>query len=138
MCFLGRVKEQFKTTKGEYVAPAPIEDKILGHHKIEMACIVGAGMNQPICLLNLSEQGQSEFSENPKPILEDLSKFIDQVNQNLLNHEKLNKFVVVKESWQPDNGFLTPTLKIKRHVVEKHYGEHFDDWFEQKEKAISG
>ncbi len=136
LSIIGRVKEQFKTTKGEYIAPAPIEEKILGHNKIEMACIVGSGMAQPLCLLNLSEQGQTEFSENPKPILEDLSQFIDQVNQTLLSHEKINKFIVVPESWQPDNGFLTPTLKIKRHVVEKHYCEHFDEWFEQKEKAI--
>ncbi|MBF0276136.1 MAG: AMP-binding protein [SAR324 cluster bacterium] len=136
LSIIGRVKEQFKTTKGEYIAPAPIEEKILGHHQIEMACVVGAGMIQPICLLNLSEHGQAEFFRDSKTVLDDLSLFLEKVNQGLLSHEKISKFIVVKENWQPENGFLTPTLKIKRHVVEKYYAGQFDSWFKLKEKVV--
>lgn len=136
LTLIGRVKEQFKTTKGEYIAPAPIEEKILGHEKIEMACVCGVGMIQPICLLNLSEAGQAEYAQNPKPVVANLEGFLEQINRNLLNHEKISKFVIVPENWLPDNGFLTPTLKLKRHVIEKQYGDSFEDWLNQAESVV--
>ena len=136
LTLIGRVKEQFKTTKGEYIAPAPIEDSIMRHEKIEMACVCGAGMSQPICLLNLSEQGQQEYVDDQKAIADNLGQFLEQINKDLLSHERIGYFVVVPESWQPTNGFLTPTLKIKRHVIEKEYGSQFEDWTARKERVI--
>ena len=136
LMLIGRVKEQFKTTKGKYIAPAPIEEKILGHEKIEMACLCGVGLSQPICLLNLSEAGQQEYAENPQPLLENLEQFLDSINQNLLSHQKVEKFIIVGENWLPDNGFLTPTLKLKRHVIEKHYGASFEEWFNRPKAVV--
>ena len=132
----GRVKEQFKTTKGEYIAPAPIEDSVMQHDKIEMACVCGEGLNQPLCLVNLSEQGQAEYGRDQRSIAVDLGRFLERINQGLMNHERIASFVVIPQTWQPDNGFLTPTLKIKRHVIEKEYGAQFEGWESRKEAVI--
>ena len=51
----GRVKELFKTSKGKYIAPAPLEALLTSHTHIEQACVMGSGRNQPLAVIELSE-----------------------------------------------------------------------------------
>lgn len=129
----GRIKEIFKTSKGKYVAPAPIENRLGEHPRIEQVCVVGDGMAQPMALCVLSEVGRSEARGE---LESSLKKLLEEVNLRLDKHERLQRLVLVKETWAVDNGFLTPTLKIKRNVVEGTYGARFAEWTERSEAVL--
>jgi len=133
----GRIKEIFKTSKGKYVAPAPIENRLAVHSRIEQVCVIGDGMAQPLALCVLSEVGRQEIANGSRGELENsLKSLLEQVNLALDKHERLQGLVLVKDVWAVDNGFLTPTLKIKRTVVEGTYGPHFADWVERGETVL--
>jgi long-chain acyl-CoA synthetase len=133
----GRIKEIFKTSKGKYVAPAPIENRLGEHSRIEQVCVVGDGMAQPMALCVLSDVGRSEALDGARDELESsLKKLLEEVNQRLDKHERLQRLVLVKEVWGVENGFLTPTLKIKRAVVEGTYGACFEEWTTRNEMVL--
>ena len=127
----GRLKEIFKTSKGKYVAPAPIENRLAEHARIEQVCVVGDGLGAPIGLCVLSAQDQDRQALGAS-----LERWLEQVNQTLDKHERLRRLVVVKDNWVVENGFLTPTLKIKRNVIESTYGPQFQDWSERSEAVV--
>ncbi len=129
----GRVKDQFKTDKGKYISPAPIELKMSKNTDIEQICIVGAGIPQPIALVTLSELGKSK----PKTELsKGLIDTVNAVNPIFEKHEKIEKVVIMKEDWNVDNGLTTPTLKVKRNAIEKIHQPYYKQWFEMNEKVI--
>ena len=123
----GRVKDLFKTSKGKYVAPSPIEMRISADKNIEQVCVVGTGLPQPIAIVVLSERGKDKSSES---LLLSLNKTLVLVNQKLDGHEKIHNFVVVREEWTVENKLLTPTMKIKRNAVEKLYNSNYRNWYE--------
>ncbi|MBU46504.1 MAG: hypothetical protein CMD28_03655 [Flavobacteriales bacterium] len=123
----GRVKDLFKTSKGKYVAPSPIEMRISADKNIEQVCVVGTGLPQPIAIVVLSERGKDISSES---LLPSLNKTLVLVNQKLDGHEKIHNFVVVREEWTVENKLLTPTMKIKRNAVEKLYNSNYRYWYE--------
>ncbi len=123
----GRVKDLFKTSKGKYVAPSPIEMRISADKNIEQVCVVGTGLPQPIAIVVLSDRGKDKSSES---LLLSLNKNLVLVNQKLDGHEKIHNFVVVREEWTVENKLLTPTMKIKRNAVEKLYNSNYMDWYE--------
>ncbi|TEA58894.1 AMP-binding protein [Pseudomonas sp. CH235] len=129
----GRLKEIFKTSKGKYVAPAPIENRLAVHSRIEQVCVVGDGLSAPLGLCVLSAVGREE----PRaPLHSSLEKLLEEVNAVLDKHERLRRLVVVKDSWAVENGFLTPTLKIKRNIIEDTYGARFEEWSERSEAVL--
>ncbi|WP_342245771.1 AMP-binding protein [Pseudomonas sp. OTU5201] len=133
----GRIKEIFKTSKGKYVAPAPIENRLAVHPRIEQVCVVGDGLPQPMALCVLSDVGRLEAANSARAELEvSLRNLLEEVNGDLDKHERLQGLVLVKEVWAVDNGFLTPTLKIKRNVVEDAYGKRFPEWLERQEAVV--
>lgn len=129
----GRLKEIFKTSKGKYVAPAPIENRLAVHSRIEQVCVVGDGLSAPLGLCVLSTVNQDEGRASLHSSLE---KLLEEVNAVLDKHERLRRLVVVKDSWAVENGFLTPTLKIKRNVIEDTYGARFEEWSERSEAVL--
>ncbi|MDR6160936.1 AMP-binding protein [Pseudomonas fluorescens] len=129
----GRLKEIFKTSKGKYVAPAPIENRLAVHSRIEQVCVVGDGLSAPLGLCVLSTVNQQEPRANLHASLE---KLLEEVNAALDKHERLRRLVVVKDNWAVDNGFLTPTLKIKRNVIEDRYGARFEEWSARSEAVL--
>ncbi|MFJ5258221.1 AMP-binding protein [Pseudomonas sp. NPDC088414] len=129
----GRLKEIFKTSKGKYVAPAPIENRLAVHSRIEQVCVVGDGLSAPLGLCVLSTVNQDEERASLHSSLE---KLLEEVNAVLDKHERLRRLVVVKDSWAVENGFLTPTLKIKRNVIEDTYGARFEEWSARSEAVL--
>ena len=129
----GRLKEIFKTSKGKYVAPAPIENRLAVHSRIEQVCVVGDGLSAPLGLCVLSAVGREEARA---PLHSSLEKLLEEVNAVLDKHERLRRLVVVKDSWAVENGFLTPTLKIKRNIIEDTYGARFEEWSERSEAVL--
>ncbi|MEO0470995.1 MAG: AMP-binding protein [Bacteroidota bacterium] len=122
----GRVKDLFKTSKAKYVAPNPIELKFAKNSLIEQICVVGTGIPQPIALVVLSENAQSQ---SPDDIKASLDETLKEVNPTLEHHEQLQKVVVVKETWDVENGMMTPSLKIKRNAVDGKYAGCYEEWY---------
>lgn len=129
----GRIKEIFKTSKGKYVAPAPIENRLAEHDQIELVCVIGDGLPQPMALCVLSEVGKVQQREG---VEQQLAQLLDKVNQRLDKHEKVKGLVIIGDLWAVENGFLTPTLKIRRAMVERHYGRCFEQWVEQDRPVL--
>lgn len=135
----GRVKELFKTTKGKYIAPVPIENKLGQHPKVEAVCLTGPGQPQPFALLMLSLEAQKEL-QNGGAARETLSRefgaLLEQVNGTLEDHEQMDYLVVVKDQWTMDNGFLTPTMKIRRSMIEERYLPRAESWLKARQPVI--
>ena len=133
----GRIKEIFKTSKGKFVAPAPIENRMAVDTRLEQICVVGEGMVQPLAICVLSDAGRSAANGEGRIELESaLRALLEQINGELDKHEQLRGIVLVKDVWAVENGYLTPTLKIKRAVIESSYGKHFDDWLQRCDAVL--
>jgi long-chain acyl-CoA synthetase len=122
----GRTKDQFKTDKGKYIAPAPIEMKLLQNTDIEQVCVVGMGVPQPLALVVLSAQGRSKTKEE---LAQSIGKSIAELNPSLESYEAIEKAVVMKSDWSIENGLMTPSMKIKRNEVEKIHLPKYPYWF---------
>lgn len=116
---IGRVKEQFKTGKGKYVAPVPIESMLAGDANIEQVCVMGSGRKQPVALvvLNITDGVVDEAMRA------ELTELCDAINRKLESHQRLDHLIVCSEVWDISNDMLTPTLKLKRDKLEGHYNE---------------
>jgi long-chain acyl-CoA synthetase len=134
----GRVKDLFKTSKGKYVAPAPIEDKLVMHPKVEACCVAGANQGQPCGLIMLSVDARKDLEDGGKreALAKSLAEHLSQVNAMLDPHEQMDFLAVVKENWTVENGFITPSLKVKRNVVENTYGAMLDAWYAKRQPVI--
>ncbi len=135
----GRIKELFKTSKGKYVAPVPIENLLAGNVLVEAVCVTGPSLNQPIGLIMLSQSAQRMLAANNEEkstIAEQLEALIRHVNQHVEAHEKLACLVVVKDLWSMENGLLTPTMKIKRNLIEGRYLPKASAWLSQRSPVV--
>jgi long-chain acyl-CoA synthetase len=126
----GRVKDLFKTSKGKYVAPAPIEDRLVMNGEVEACVVAGANLSQPlgIVMLNAGAAVRSAQPDGRAAIEATLAAHLSAVNDGLDPHEQLECLVVVAEPWSVENGFITPTFKVKRNRIEEAYGPLFERW----------
>jgi long-chain acyl-CoA synthetase len=129
----GRVKDLFKTDKGKYIAPAPIEMLLLANPDIEQVCVVGMGVPQPIVLTVLSAAGKTKPKDQ---VIQSITRTIEEVNPTLESHEHIEKAVIMKHEWSVENNLLTPTLKVKRNEVEKIHLPHYPKWYSEKGTVI--
>jgi long-chain acyl-CoA synthetase len=135
---VGRAKEQFKTSKGKYVSPAPIENKLSSFTKIEACLVSGVAFPQPFAL-GMLPMGQWEKLKAPelrKEFETELAAHLKAVNETLDPHERLDFVAIVPEQWTVESGFVTPTLKIKRNVVEKHYADYYETWGKSRKPVV--
>ncbi|MCC6749979.1 MAG: AMP-binding protein [Deltaproteobacteria bacterium] len=134
----GRVKELFKTSKGKYVAPAPIENQLLLHPHVEQACVSGNAMPQPFGMVVLSEPARKALhdAEERKALHDSLMAHVSEVNNALDPHERLELVAVIQDEWTIENGMLTPTMKIKRSAIEERYGTRADAWYARKAPIV--
>ena len=134
----GRVKDLFKTSKGKYVAPAPIEDKLVMHSAVEACIVTGANLGQPLGIVILSpdaaqrakDAGQWQAMESS------FEAHLHEINATLDPHEQLDCLVVMSTSWTVENGFVTPTMKVKRNKIEEAYANFYEPWIGQRKKVI--
>ena len=134
----GRVKDLFKTSKGKYVAPAPIEDKLVMNGAVEACIVTGANLGQPlgIVMLNAEAAKRAEEPAQRQAMEVSLSAHLDAVNARLDPHEQLDCLVVVSEPWTVDNGFITPTFKVRRNRIEEVYGAQFERWTGKHQRVV--
>lgn len=133
----GRVKDLFKTAKGKYVVPVPIENRF-NHPGAEVVCVAGANQPQPCMMVLLSDELRSALANGADraELERELAAELDAVNMACESHEKVAFLAVVKEPWTMENGMLTPTMKIKRNVIEAFYNARMDDWFARNTKVV--
>ncbi|MFL0163057.1 AMP-binding protein [Aquirufa salirivi] len=122
---IGRVKDNFKTSKGQYVAPAPIENMILSHEWIEQACVVGTNLPQPLALIILNAEGKKADKNSVEMALDEIKS---SLKPHFKNYEHLSKMVILKDDWTIENQCITPTLKIRRQAIEKKFQEKIEAW----------
>lgn len=129
----GRVKDTFKTSKGEFIDPGKIEAMFGEVDFFDQICVVGLGIPQPIMLVNISEVGKKlEKNDLENKLIEKLNI----VNEQSFNYKKVAKIIICKDLWTPENEILTPTMKIKRGNVDKLYQDNYLNWFNNSKKIV--
>ena len=129
----GRSKDIFKTSKGNYVTPSPIEGQLSGDENIDFACVVGNHLPQPMALIILSTIGKNKPE---KVLMEEMKILYQKLNSSLDVYDRLSKIILINNKWDVEHGILTPTLKVKRNEVEKKYGGYFQQWQLQEEFIV--
>jgi long-subunit acyl-CoA synthetase (AMP-forming) len=134
----GRTKELFKTAKGKYVAPAPIESQLLAHPMIELAMVSGVGQPAAYALVVLAEDLRPRTKDPAvrAQVEQALAALLQQVNARLADYEQLRMIVVAREPWTIENGCLTPTMKIKRSRIEAGTEAQIEGWYASPAKVI--
>jgi len=129
----GRVKDTFKTTTGEFVEPGKIEALFGDVTEFEQICVAGFGIASPILLAVPSEGANSIDKDTLK---QQLSNKLESVNKDQVSHRKVSTIVIMKEAWTPDNGILTPTMKIKRVKIDEKFMSKYNEWHQNSETII--
>jgi long-subunit acyl-CoA synthetase (AMP-forming) len=133
LAITGRVKDTFKTEKGEFIVPTKIEDEFSPNSDIEQLCLLGLGMPQPVMVVVPSENGAKKSKT-------ELAKSIETtmlaVNETLPRYTKVSTVVIAKEPFTIENGLLTPTLKVKRFNVHQKYASQLKAYCEHKDNVI--
>jgi long-chain acyl-CoA synthetase len=129
----GRVKELFKTAKGKYVAPAPIENRLNAHPMIELSMVSGVGQPAAYALVVLAETLRPRLADASvrAQVTAELGQLLRDANDQLASHEHLHCLVVARQPWSIENGCLTPTMKVKRNRIEADVAAQVDGWYAQ-------
>ena len=127
---IGRLKEQFKTSKGKYVAPGPLETELMTHPALEACCVMGAGLPSPfaVVVLSLDARQQCAAPEAREALEQSLLERMNEVNAQVDPHERLSFIAIAEGPWTIENDIITPTLKIKRAVLESRYLAFAGSW----------
>lgn len=116
-----RKKDIIVSLGGDNIAPSKIENLLTLSPEIEQACVFGEQKNYIAALLVLNSESKS--SE------EDIQRYIDDVNKDLTQPEKIKKFIFIDEPFSIENNLMTPTMKVRRHEVQKKYQNQIDQLF---------
>jgi long-chain acyl-CoA synthetase len=134
----GRLKEEFKTAKGKFIVPSRIEKFLSVSLLFESTAIFGAGMTAPFAMVVLvPEMRQACQTQRVRTAMEiELCVVLDQLNNQLEHHEQLSRIVICNQPWTTANGFITPTLKVRRTAIENHFASRFAEWERLEQKVI--
>lgn len=130
---IGRVKDNFKTAKGQYVSPTPIENQFSLSNLVEQVCVVGINLPQPIALI-IPSQLAKELPKNQTIV--SFEALREQINPKFKKYEYIQKIIILRDEWTVENSCLTPTLKIRRMEIEKKFRDLIETWYTSKESII--
>jgi long-chain acyl-CoA synthetase len=135
---IGRHKELFKTSKGKYVAPSPIETELMAHPALEACCVMGEDLPSPFAVVVLSPEARKGCADPmAREVLEQsLLERMSEVNDKVDPHERMRFIAIVDGPWTIGNELLTPTLKIKRAALERRYLSSVESWQKRKNPVV--
>ncbi|MBE9539867.1 MAG: AMP-binding protein, partial [Proteobacteria bacterium] len=119
----GRVQDTFKTTKGKFVAPVPIENQFSASSLVEQQCLHGLGLTQPIMLCTLSDSARHL---DRVTIQQKLEAYVAEINSNLEPAACIGGIIISESHWTSESGVLTHTMKIRRDQVQQKYQREID------------
>lgn len=129
----GRISDTFKSAKGKFIVPGPIEWSFAKNNYVEQVCVAGPGIPQPLALVVLSDIGREAGMEK---LRQSLQETLDHINSQLPNYEQLKAVVVMNTPWSVENGLLTPTMKIKRNELNRRFEHLFHEWYNREEQLV--
>lgn len=134
----GRKKELFKTAKGKYVAPAPIENTINANAMVDLCMVSGVGQQAPYAMVVLAETLRPQMRDpaTRERVATEMAALLKTVNADLPDYERVRMIVIAREPWGIENGFLTPTLKIKRNRIEAAVAQRVEQWYREPGAVI--
>ncbi|HEY6660820.1 MAG TPA: long-chain fatty acid--CoA ligase [Pyrinomonadaceae bacterium] len=129
-----RKKELFKTSGGKYISPAPIEQAIKGSRFVNQVVLIGAERKFPAALIvpiweqlesycklkGIEVKSRSELCRHPR-IIDLIQRQIDALTPDLAKYERIKKVALLENEFTIEGGELTPTLKVKRRVIDQKY-----------------
>jgi long-chain acyl-CoA synthetase len=130
---IGRVSDSFKTAKGQFIVPNPMEELLAQNSYIEQVCLVGITTPQPLALVNLSEEGAGL---NKEVIKNAFSQLLEKINADFASYQKISTIVITKDLWSEQNQLLTPTLKVRRSKINEKYADRLPEWHEKEEIVV--
>ena len=143
-----RKKDLIKTSGGKFIAPQPIENSLKLNPLVGTAAIVGDKRKFAAVILSpnfpqledWARTNQIPFASRAELVAQPkvqalYEQVVDGVNQNLARFEKLKRVMLVADEFSADNGALTPTMKLRRRVIEDRYRQQIDDLYAQAESA---
>jgi long-chain acyl-CoA synthetase len=139
-----RKKELFKTSGGKYIAPQPIEQAIKGSRFVNQVVLIGSERKFPAALIvpvweqlesycklkGIEVKSRSELCQHPR-IIDLLQRQIDGLTPNLARYEKIKKVALIENEFTIEGGELTPTLKVKRRVIDDKYRDVIERLYEE-------
>ena len=137
----GRVKEQYKLENGKYVAPAPLEESLKLSSYIDQVMLYGFNRPHNVALIVVAMPAVTQYAEdlgisgstedilNEPRIRELFKEQLKHFGKDFKGFEHPQNFSLLSEEWGIDNGLLTPTLKLKREVVEEKFKTEIDELF---------
>lgn len=129
----GRINDAFKTNKGEYIVPNKMEAELEKNEHVGFVCVCGLTSPQPLALVSMSEIAQNK---DPHEMESSLLNSLAKVNLNAAKHEKISTIVIMKEPWTEHSGLITPTMKVKRSVVDARFQQYYLSWHKNPETII--
>jgi len=143
-----RKKDLIKTSGGKFIAPQPIENSLKLNPLVGIAAILGDKRKFASVLVSpnfaaleewareneIAFASRTELISDPK-VQTLYEGIVEGVNQNLARFEKLKRVMLVPDEFTVDNGVLTPTMKLKRRVIEERYKKQIDELYAQAEAA---
>ncbi|MBW3620618.1 MAG: long-chain fatty acid--CoA ligase [Actinobacteria bacterium] len=136
----GRKKEIIVTAAGKNVAPAPLEDRVQSHRLVSQAMVIGDNRKFISCLVTIDEEAFPTWAEEhgktgksvadlteDEELRREVQGAVDHANKAVSHAEAIKKFVILPEDFTVETGELTPTMKVKRRVVEDKYGPTIED-----------
>ncbi len=145
-----RKKELIKTSGGKFIAPQPIENSLKLNPLVGTAAIIGDKHKFAFVIISpnfpmledwarandVVFSSRAELVANPK-IQALYDGIVEEVNQNLARFEKLKRVLLVPDEFTADNGALTPTLKLRRRIIEERYRREIDELYAQAESTAT-
>jgi long-chain acyl-CoA synthetase len=135
----GRKKEILKTSGGKMIAPLPIEEKLKAAEIISQVCMVGDGRKYLSALITLTEGKLAELKERgalsgdaaitSPEVVGQVKVHIDALNSELASFEQIKRFTVLGREFSVQDGEMTPTLKMKRNVIEQRFRRTIDEMY---------
>src|SRR5579859_3145380 len=143
-----RKKDLIKTSGGKFIAPQPVENSLKLNPLVGVAAILGDKRKFAAVIISpnfasleewareneISFASRAELVANPK-VQALYEGIVEGINQNMARFEKLKRVLLVADEFTAENGVLTPTMKLKRRVIEERYRRQIDELYAQAETA---